>query len=146
MAWQAPVLRIVAKMWRMLAWRSVLMIGGNISEASTRASSEAWMTDTASSGSCDLTEGLRSARFGSTPARTKTMILVNMKSCSISSDKWSPLLSFPLADGCVRHKFLAISTMTSWTSRPSVRASRSKSSTVSANTASWKTALPETDG
>ena len=122
------------------------MMEGNISDASTRASRDVWITDTASSGSCGLMEGLRSARLGRTPARTRTMILVNSKSCSMSSERCSPSLSSPLADGCVRHMFLAISIMTSWTSRVSVRASRSKSSIVSANTASWKTALPETDG
>lgn len=39
-AWQMPVPRIAAKMWRMLAWRSVLMMEGKIAEASTRASRE----------------------------------------------------------------------------------------------------------
>ena len=39
-----------------------------------------------------------------------------------------------------------MSTITSCTSRLSVRANRSKSSIVSAKTESWKTALPDTEG
>ena len=43
LAWQAPVLSMLAKMWRMLAWRSALIIEGKISDASTRASREFWI-------------------------------------------------------------------------------------------------------
>ena len=43
LAWQAPVLRMLAKMWRMLAWRSALIMEGKISDASTRASREFWI-------------------------------------------------------------------------------------------------------
>ena len=130
---------MVAKMWRMLACRSVLMIDGKISEASTRASREIAMRDTASSGSCCRTNGTRSARFGSTVASTSTIILVSSKSCSISSERWSfssSSSSSPFADGCVKQRFLAISTMICWTSMLSVSARRSKSSIVSENTTS----------
>ena len=64
----------------MLACKSVLIIDGKISEASTRASRETWIRVTASSGSWGRIDEVCSPKFGSTPARTKTMILVSSKS------------------------------------------------------------------
>jgi hypothetical protein len=48
-AWQGPVARIVAKMWRTQAWRSVLIIAGKTWEASTRAERAVLRRETASS-------------------------------------------------------------------------------------------------
>lgn len=75
------------------------MIEGNISEASARAFRDTWIRETASSGSWGRLDGVCSARFGRTLARTKTMILVNSKSCSMSSERCSPSSSSSLADG-----------------------------------------------
>ena len=58
-----------------------------MSEASTSASNDVCINRTVSSGSCCQADGLCSARFGRTPARTSTMILVSSKSCSISSER-----------------------------------------------------------
>lgn len=84
-----------------------------MSEASTRASRETWIRETASSGSWGRIEEVCSARFGSTLARTRTMIRVSSKSCSMSSLRWSPSSSSSFADGCVRQRFLTMSTMMS---------------------------------
>lgn len=132
---------MVAKMWRMLAWRSVLMTDGKISEASTRASREIATRATASSGSCCCrTDGACSARFGRTVASISTIILVSSNSCSISSERCSfsssSSSSSPFADGCDKQRFRAISTIICCTSRLSVSARRSKSSIVSENTTS----------
>ncbi len=122
------------------------MIDGKISAASTRASNDVCMVVTASSGSCGREEGVCSARLGRMPASTRTIILVSSNSCSVSSEIWSPCSSSPFAAGWVRHRFLAMSTMTSWTLRLSVRASRAKSSRVSEKTLLSKTAGPATEG
>ncbi len=121
------------------------MIEGKISEASTRAPRDSWIRETASSVSCGRVE-MCSARFGRTLARTRTMIRVSSKSCSIPSERSSPPSSSIAAEGCVRQRFLAMSTIIICTSSPSVSAKRSKSSMASEKTASWKIALPDTDG
>jgi hypothetical protein len=48
-AWQGPFPRIVAKMWRTQAWRSVFIIAGKTWEASTRAERAVLRRETASS-------------------------------------------------------------------------------------------------
>ena len=85
--WHTPVLRIVAKMWRMLAYRSVRMMLGNTSDASTRASRDSRIRGMASSGICWRTVEVDSLRFGMAEAKTSTMTLVSSNSCSISSER-----------------------------------------------------------
>ncbi len=48
-AWQEGVERVIAKIWIIQAWRSVLMIEGKTSAASTRAFRDKCMSDMASS-------------------------------------------------------------------------------------------------
>ena len=108
-AWQEPVPRIVANMWRMQAWRSVLIIEGKTWAASTSAERAVVRRATASSLSSWRTRhvskrtefhrhqyiplDLLSSRFGTKPVNTRTIIFVSSNSWSISSDKFSSSLA-----------------------------------------------------
>lgn len=113
-AWQDDVARAVANIWMMHACRSVLMIAGNTSAASTRAFRESRTRVTASSVSWCHTGCLSSVRLGKRPAKTSTMIRVSSNSCSISSERSPSSVSSEglVADGCAIQRALAICTIT----------------------------------
>jgi len=77
-----------------------------------------------------------SVRLGMCAARTRTMMRVSSKSCSTSSERFSPPSWPSFADGCSRQRSRAISTMVACTFGLPVSTIRSNSSMVSEKMAS----------
>jgi len=131
----------------MHALRSFRIIDGKIEATLTKEDSERRISASASSNpTLNRAMVVDSRRFGRRPARTRMMLLVSSKSCSMSSERWSLRSSPAFAEGWSNARFRAISTITFWMAVPSVSAKRSRLSIVSEKIASWYIALPDIMG